>query len=222
MNDHLPITPLTAASSINTPGRRGFRRFLLWTAGIVFAGLWVLAAGVFSFAIPGPDIRALRNGVFEATSLTREWAIQVNVRPFVFGLCRPVLNWFELEPEVRTALCAVKAAEVGVYRLHSSASANAGTAALVAADRLMTRRGWTRVVGAQERDSLVAVYVPTEQSAATSLKSCVLVLNGEQLVLVAARGDVAALAEVAWAKMPGRRPGKLAANHLAALKAARP
>ena len=199
----LPLAP--PAPPTNAPTRRHWPWLLLLLPGLFLTGLGLLAAGAGSCFLLSPEGRTLRDRVIPAVSATCDQAIEVHARPFLVSLCRPLLNWIEMDPEARTAMRALRGAEVGVYQLSRQAQPTAQTATLRAADQVMTERGWTRVVGVQKPHSLVAVYAPATPRSPRNLKLRVLVLHEKQLVLVSARGDLEALVELAWAKGDWRK-----------------
>ena len=89
----------------------------------------------------------------------------------------------------------MRAAEVGVYKLREGPVPEDHGAILRRADQAMTRRGWVRVVGVSHDRELVAVYMPRKGASPRNLKCCVMVFNGRELVVAAARGNL----EPLWA-----------------------
>ncbi|MGH7967363.1 MAG: hypothetical protein ACREIC_01410, partial [Limisphaerales bacterium] len=64
------------------------------------------------------------------------------------------------------------------------------------ADKAMTRRGWVRVVGVIQENQLVAVYLPRNGISSSRMKACVAVLDGRDLVVVSARGNLEPLMDI--------------------------
>jgi hypothetical protein len=168
--------------------------------GLLLTGIGLLAVGVGSCGLLSREGRAVRDRVIPAAHAACDRSIEVNARPFLVSLCQVVLSCIPMDPEARTAVRALRGAEVGVYHPSHPVPSTDRTAALNAADQVMTEWGWTRVVGVQEPDALVAVYAPVTPRSPRNLQLRVLVLQGEQLVLGSARGDVEALATLACAK----------------------
>jgi hypothetical protein len=72
------------------------------------------------------------------------------------------------------------------------------TAAVLArADEVMSERLCERVVGVIQDDELVAVYTPRRGVTANSIRTCVLVLNRNDLVVAGATAKLEPLVEVA-------------------------
>ena len=127
-----------------------------------------------------------------------------------FQMLRAGLSFVSLPPEARTALRAVRGAEVGVYHLSEDMSVLDQGALLSAADRAMAGRGWERLVGVCREHEFVAVYLPKEQRASAQVQAYVAVVNRADLVVVAARTALEPLLELAqgvpdW-KSETRRP----------------
>ena len=76
-----------------------------------------------------------------------------------------------------------------------------GPAILKEADRKMTAKGWTRLVGVIEEQNLVAIYVPADLGGGTTVKISVLVINEKQVVCAAARSNNEPLMELAMGKI---------------------
>ena len=143
------------------------------------------------------ETQALRASL---TSLTPgEWHKKFAVHVGSLPLCvvRIGSRFFNLPPEPRAVLDAVRGAEVGIYTLKEERSPVCSSSVLVAADKTMASRGWQRVVGVSERDELVAIYIPRKRMPAAKLACCLMVLQGHQLVLASARGNAEPLLEIA-------------------------
>ena len=134
-------------------------------------------------------------------STARNWekTIELNVGGLTCGLARTVISCFELKPEARTALQAVRGAEVGVYHLPRRERLANGSAILAAADDKMTARGWDRLVGVIKEGQLAAVYVPKKARSANAVTLCLVTLNDRDLVVVSARGNLEPLLDLTGA-----------------------
>src|SRR5207249_1368616 len=118
--------------------------------------------------------------------------------PLSLNLARAGLAFVDLEPEARTALNAVRSAEVGVYTLCGERQHLNLAAMLSAADRTMAGRGWDRVVGVMNGRELVAIYVPAQARSTRNMKVCLVTVNGQELVVASARSNLEPLMEIAW------------------------
>jgi hypothetical protein len=184
-------------------GRRA--SVLAWLAALLGAGVLVAltaAAGVWSMLRAGPDVAALRECVVTSTGFRKE--IELRVGPVVFGVVRAGLNFIELEPEVRSALGAVRGTSVGVYRLEAGLDR---PAMIEKVDQAMTRRGWERMVGVMEGKNTVLVYAPAKISTTRNLRLSLLVLDGEQLVLASVRGNPEPIFELLLDEVARHCPG---------------
>jgi len=144
------------------------------------------------------DMGALRDSVMKAAHAEREERIEFGVGPLTLNLARAGLAFVDLEPEARTALHAVRSAEVGVYKLRNERQQLNHAAMLSAADSTMADRGWDRVVGVMNRRELVAIYVPLQVRSTRNLKVCLVTVNGQELIVASARSNLEPLMEMAW------------------------
>lgn len=197
---------------MNTPEapRPSLWRFA-WLA--VPLGLFLMAGalvvGVTGYFRLSRDAQCLRNsltqgGALQAAALKKK--IELHVGPFTCYAIRAGLSFAPLEPDVREALRAVQGGEVGVYQVNQGFAPKENSSLLEAADRAMTGRGWDRLVGVARKHELVAIYVPQQQSASANLRTCVAVLNRDDLVIVSARSNLEPLLELA-SKMGEERRG---------------
>jgi len=160
------------------------------------------AVGLVSISLSGcfrvsSDVGALRDSVMKTVSAKQEKQIEIGIGPLTLNLARAGLSFVDLEPEVRKALHVVRSAEVGVYKLRYERQRPNHAAMLSAADKTMTERGWDRVVGVMNQRELVAIYLPAKASSTQNLKLCLLVMNGEEVVVASARSNLEPLMELA-------------------------
>ena len=144
------------------------------------------------------DVGALRDSVMKAARAQREERIEIGVGPLTLNLARAGLAFVDLEPEARTALHAVRSAEVGVYKLRSKREQLNHAAMLCAADETMAGRGWDRAVAVMNRHELVAIYVLAKVRSTRNVKVCLVTLNGHELIVASARSNLEPLMELAW------------------------
>lgn len=150
----------------------------------------LLVLGVTSYFRLSSDTQALRGTLVEASQAKWQPQFSLNLGSLTCGAIRSGLSCLPLEPEARAAVQAIRRAEVSLLRLAPGAKPADHAAMLEAADAAMSRRGWDRVVGVREGDELVAVYVPAKTTSFRRMESCVVVLAGEQLIVVSARANL--------------------------------
>jgi hypothetical protein len=168
---------------------------------------FLCALGIASFFFLSSPTRALRNAVLESVPGHWHKRFAVNVGPFTFGLARFGLSFApKLPPEARTALGAIRDADVGVYHLDESSGPADYARILQIADKSMHRRGWERIVGVVQDRQFVAVYAPDDLRSVKHMACSVVVLNERDLVVVSAHGDITSLIDMARQKMHGRIP----------------
>jgi len=175
------------------------RRWWIWVGLSVLlfplVALGVIGLGVASYFHLSSDTRALRNGLMKASGAEWRQHIGLNIGRGTFGAVRTGLAFVPLEPEARAAVQAVRGVEVGIYELTPGAKAPDRAAMLTVADKVLNARGWERLVGVLDEENLVSVYVPGGAISSPTVKCCVLVFDGRQMVLVSARANVEPLFE---------------------------
>lgn len=152
---------------------------ILLVAGMIWSGLRV-----------GPDAAALRNACLRGHSGQFQKRMELSLGRVHCGLIRFGLGFAPLPDEVGVAVASLKAAEVAVYELHGKDHGAARTECFVAADEVMSKRGWERLVGVVDRDQLVMIFVPREVRSEGDLRFCLAVQDRLQLVVVSARTDL--------------------------------
>ncbi len=178
--------------------RRSVRRLWLW--GLLAAPLLLLvllAAGVASCFRLGSDARTLRNELIKSSGVEWRQQIALNAGRLTLGAVRAGPSCARLDPGARAALQSIRTAGVGVYQLPSGMPPPDRAAMLAAADSAMTARGWERVVGVMDGQDLVTVYLPEKNVSVHRLKCCVMVFDGEEMVLVSAQGNLEPLLKYA-------------------------
>jgi hypothetical protein len=163
-----------------------------WLAALMGAVVFVAltaVVGVWSMLHPNGEVAALRESIRSSTSARCEKEIELSVGPVIFGMLRAGLTLVDLEPEIRSALGAVRGASVGVYRLDQPTSAVARAGMVDAVDQAMTRRGWDRILGVLTEHDCVLAYAPARFHSARDLRLSVLVLDAEQLVVASIRAN---------------------------------
>jgi hypothetical protein len=185
---------------LQSPPRTG-RRWWLWfivPAGILALGLTALAGVLWNSVRIGSDARALRVSAHAASGIAWQREVELSVGALPLGLARVVMGFVRQAPEeARMALRAVRSVEVGVYRAQPSHGPIEAHTVLTSADKTMTARGWDRVVGVSEGREVVGIYVPRKMASARNVEVCVLVLDGDEMVVVSARGNLEAALELA-------------------------
>lgn len=166
--------------------------FPLW--GVVSCGMLigisVVVLGIASYFRLSSETTALRDSAIAGVNGTWNKKIALNVGFFTTGLVRAGSHFFKLPPEPRAAFDAIRRAEVGVYKLQEDAGWADHRAILARADREMSARRWDRVVGVSRENELVAVYFPRRSFSARRARCCVLVLQGRDLVVASASGNL--------------------------------
>jgi len=163
---------------------------LLLTPFVVIA---ILAVGISSYFRLSSDTNALRDGVIQSSGVEWRKQIALNVGGLTIGAARAGLSFARLPEEARVVLAAVRGVDFGVYQLPVGAKSPDFTAMMNAAERVMTARGWETLVRVMDGEDLVMICVPRSASSDKVLKCCVMVVDGDQLVIASAKADLGPL-----------------------------
>ena len=159
----------------------------------------LLGFEVISFFRLSGDAAALRQSALEV--LPGKWDNKVTLHPgfFTVALVRAGAPFFKLPPEAQAAISSVRGLEVAVFKpSHATADWVDTGAVLSRADEAMSARRWTRVVGVSRTDELVAVYAPRGGGVTSdSIRTCVLVLHRNEMIVAGANAKVEPLVEIA-------------------------
>ncbi len=185
--------------------------YYVLAAGLVFLG--VCALNIVNMFRLGSEANALRSTVMASVPGLWDKTVALRVGSITTGLVRCGSRFFHMPMEPRAALDSVHGAEVGVYKLRDEPNRVAYGPILAQADKAMTARGWTRVVGVIEERQLVAIYLPRKGVSARHMRCCLAVLNGRDLVVVSARGNLDPLLAIAAKHLPHGPDGHLLAWH---------
>lgn len=173
-----------------------FRLGVILLGGIVVAFV-IAVVGITSYFRLSPETAILRESAMGNVRGTWNTKIALNVGVLTTSLVRAGTHLFKLAPEPQAAFDAIRAAEVGIYKVSEDAGWVDHRAILARADKSMSARRWDRVVGVSQENQLVAVYVPRRELSAQRIKCCVLVLQGKDLIVVGATGNLNPLLEIA-------------------------
>jgi hypothetical protein len=176
--------------------RKRYVFLALFLTALVVCGL-----GIVSLLRLSADTRALRDAAVKSVAGQCEKKIALHLGGFTTGLARAIASFFDVEPEVRAGLQALRGAEVGVYELRGDLSSGARAEIVTAVDREMEPRGWMRAVTVMEDDELVAIYFPAESFPPHKMRCALVVLEDEHLVIASVRGNIEPLVELARKKI---------------------
>ena len=163
----------------------------LWVLLAVFLLMPVaLAIGIASYFRLSSDTRALRSGLIKASGAEWRQQFAFNVGGLTCGAVRSGLSFVNLNQEARAAAQTVRGVEVSILRLSSGERPPDRATMLGAADSAMNGRGWDRVVAVLDGDDMVAVYVSSKTTSCSRIECCVVVFDGEQMIVAAARANL--------------------------------
>jgi len=168
--------------------------------GALLIGFAAATIGVISYFRLSSEASILRESVIAGDGRWNK-KIAVNVGFFTTSLARVGSRFFKMPPEPRAALDSIRGAEVGIYKLEESAGWVDPNAILARADKAMSARRWDRVVGVSHEHELVAVSLPHRGLSPEHMRCCVLVLQGNNLVVAGASGNLDPLLELARTKI---------------------
>jgi len=165
--------------------------------GGVLVGFVLAVVGVTGYFRLSSEGTILRESAMSCVSGTWDKKIALHVGMLTTGLVRAGSHLFRLAPEPRAAFDTLRGAEVGLYKLQEGAGWVDHQAILARADRAMSARRWDRAVGVSRENELVAVYFPRRGLSTERMKCCVLVLQGRDLIVAGASGNLEPLLAIA-------------------------
>jgi hypothetical protein len=115
--------------------------------------------------------------------------IEIGAGSFTLGLARLGLSFVDLPEEARTVLGAVRGVRVGIYEKRGDSRPSDRRALLEAADTAMSKKAWQRTVTVIDDNEFVVVYVSSDISSRSQIEMCVMVIDGDEMVIVGARGN---------------------------------
>lgn len=180
------------------PRRRPVWRWVLGSFAV--AGL-LLVFAVVNVVTLGRDARALRRAVADAGGFGLTTRVQLSAGPLLLSLGRAVASAVgDVPEEAREALAAVRRSSVGVYRIASRPD-DGRDGWMAGAEVRLQQRGWQRLVAARSAEHAVVVYAPEEPPTRGPMKVCVAVCDRNQLVVVSATIEPAALARLVESRL---------------------
>ncbi|MBP6508346.1 MAG: hypothetical protein KA257_12345 [Opitutaceae bacterium] len=168
------------------PAPRRTRHVWRWVLGTCGVFMVVCALGAYNTLTLTREAAALRHELMNALPGKFATRVQLSVGEAAFALIRSGGYFMNLPPEARLGLQAVQRASVGVYQLEAGARPRDDHSWGQQADDSMARRGYTRMVGVEEKGQTVLVYTPVQENVDV-LDLCLAVFDGEQLVVVSAK-----------------------------------
>jgi hypothetical protein len=107
-----------------------------------------------------------------------------------------VTRFTTLDADAKLGLQALRRADVSVQQLAAQLEPAERPQLMAALDRQMDRQGWERTVTVLERDQTVVIYVRRTADSADELSVALWVLQGTELIAVAARCDLAPVMKI--------------------------
>lgn len=190
--------------------RRSYARWILAGLLLLIAPVVIVAVGVLSLVTLNRDAALLRREVMAATGSDWSTKVQLDLGWCSLGLARAVAACVnhEKSEDVRLALAAVKHASVGVYERRTATGSGSAANLFAETDRLMEKRGWTRLIGVADGDERVIVYT-SDAGSGDRVDLCLAVLDGRELVVVSTQVEARALSRLVEKHTPGNFRSKL-------------
>jgi hypothetical protein len=175
--------------------------------GGLVIGFALAVVGVLSFFRLSSETAILRESALAGVNGVCNKKIVLHVGIVTTGLIRAGSHLFKLAPEPQAAFDSIRGAEVGIYKLQDAGWVDHG-AILASADKAMSARRWDRVVGVSRENELVAVYLPRRGLATDRVNCCVLVLQGKDLVVAGASGNLDPLLKIVDQRLDLKQVGQ--------------
>ena len=184
----------TSTTTVRPPSKRRWLWALLALPPLLFI---LLVAGVANCFRVSNDLKDLRADLNLVSAADWHQRIGIHADPLVLRLVHLGICAVHVDPQLRAALQALHGLDVGVYQLATGARKPSRSGLLTATDASMAGRDWERVLGVQDQQNLVALYVPRDSASTRHMQCCLMVYDGKQLVLVSARTNPQPLVDLA-------------------------
>lgn len=171
-------------------------KLLLVLIAVVMTGLLLLGFAVVRTLTPGQEVRVVRNEIRDLFKTSFQSRIEISAKPWMVGLARLGLGFAPIEPRAKTAMGAVRGADVGVYRLNSTPVREEFPTLIDTISGHLEKKDWERVVTVLDREEIVLVFSQMNGSDPTDVQVLTVVLNGEELVIVSGRGNLLPLMDL--------------------------
>jgi hypothetical protein len=193
-----PVTPPPVAR------RRSVGWWIALGTGLLLTPLVVLGFAAISVMTLDRDAAFLRREVMAATDTKWHTKVQVSAGWITLGAVRTGLQFIQAEhmDEARLAMKAVRRASVGVYESNVRITNIARGQLFAQTDKMMRKRGWSRLVGVAENEQTVLVYTSDDIGGGRRIDLCVAVVDGQQMVVVSTNVDASVLADLAERHIP--------------------
>lgn len=185
---------------MNTPTPPLIRRRRIWPwvlGAVIIAPVVMVAAVAYSFVGLDSETATLRRHLMQVTGAEWDTRVQLSLGRVSFATLRGALSFSTQDEiaEARLALKGIKRASVGVYELRGAAKAWSQAELMHAADAVMQRHGWDRIVGVMDDGDTVMIYMPAKTGEPREV--CVAVVSKRELVVVSAGLNPEALVQLA-------------------------
>lgn len=153
----------------------------------------LILVGLFGLAVADcfrmdADGRALRDALKRGSHASFSRVFQGGAGPVLLGMARVGLRFADdLPGEARRGAASVRSARVSVDRVEGRLNRGRLPQMMAEADRVMTGRGWERLVCVRESGTLVLVYIDASSKGGSTVPTRLAVLESEQLVVVSAK-----------------------------------
>ena len=197
-------------SSSAAPRRRSYGKWIAVGLIILVSPLVLLGIAAWSVLSLDRDAALLRREVAAATGSDWHTKVQMDLGYFTLGTARTVLRFVHHKDiaDARLALSAVRHASVGVYERDSEDSDVSTEELFGDTDRLMQKRGWSRLVGVADGNDNVLIYT-SDKGNGDRIDLCLAVVSGKELVVVSTRVESEALAKLVEKHVPDDFKSKL-------------
>lgn len=185
--------------SVSIPGsRRRILRWFLIGIGLCLTPFAILVIAAASYFVLDRDTVALREQVMRATDARWHTQVQMSLGNATINAVNFGLHFVRTKngADVCNVLAAVKRVSVGIYECKPSSSRGWPEQFLADTDRVMQKRGWSRLISVVGENNSVLIYVPQDRNGEETMEVCLAGVSRHELVVATARLDASALAEL--------------------------
>ena len=167
-------------------GRIATTRLVLLILGVM---LGLFALGIWRCFHTSSALSVLRNSMESSVEHTLHSRFSFNAGFLIFGLARTTCSFLSVPPEVTVGLQTIRGVETSICQWDTMLKPHDYLPLIEKVDKDMQRNGWERMVTVIEEGVLVLVFNSTKNQSPKDQRYCVVVSEGNNLILASVRGN---------------------------------
>ena len=161
-------------------------RLVLLILGVM---LGLCALGIWRCFHTSTALSVLRKSIESSVEHTIHPRFSFNAGFLIFGLARTTCSFLSVPPEITVGLQTIRGVETSICQWDTMLKPRDYVPVIEKVDKDMQRRGWERMVTVIEEGVLVLVFNTTKNQSPKDQQYCVVVSEGNTLILASVRGN---------------------------------